>query len=82
MDTQSVGTSVLIRNRLLAILCQQVRVIAIDEQRITSLALLDLSIAFDTVDHCTPLSVLEKRFGICDTTVEWFRSYLSDMPFT
>jgi len=55
---------------------------AIDEQRITGLVLLDLSAAFDTVDHCTLLSVLEKRFGVCDATLAWFRSYLSDRTQT
>ena len=55
---------------------------AIDEQRIIGLVLLDLSAAFDTVDHCTLLSVLEKRFGVCHNTLAWFRSYLSDRTQT
>jgi len=55
---------------------------AIDEQRITGLVMLDLSAVFDTVDHCILLSVLERRFGVCDTTLSWFRSYLSDRTLT
>ena len=40
--------------------------------------LLDLSSAFDTVDHATLLSVLRTRFGVDGAALTWFESNLSD----
>ena len=40
--------------------------------------LLNLSAAFDTLDHVTLLNHLEKRFKITEVALKWIKSYLSD----
>ncbi len=51
---------------------------AIDSGRACVLVLLDLSAAFDTIDHSILLRRLQKYFGISGTALSWFRSYLTD----
>ncbi|XP_062391362.1 uncharacterized protein LOC134079180 [Sardina pilchardus] len=46
------------------------------------LVLLDLTAAFDTVDHGILLSQLEHRVGIKDTALNFFQSYLADRTFS
>ena len=42
---------------------------------VSALMLLDLSTAFDTVDHGIVLKVLTERFGVENLEIDWFRSY-------
>ena len=51
---------------------------AIDNNGCVILLLLDLSAAFDTVDHHILLTRLSCRFGIKGNALKWIKSYLSD----
>ncbi len=48
-----------------------------ENQLVTLLVLIDLSAAFDTVDHATALNVLHSKFGISGSALKWHQSYLS-----
>ena len=52
--------------------------IASDQGFLSVLVLLDLSAAFDTIDHAILLQRLEQLISIKGTALNWFKSYFSD----
>ena len=54
---------------------------AIDLGQMSALCLLDLSSAFDTVDHDLLLQRHERQYGLCGTVLQWIRSYVSGRTF-
>ena len=52
--------------------------LAPDSNNCVALLTLDLSAAFDTVDHEILLECMDSKFGIKDRALAWFKSYLSD----
>ena len=59
-------------NRVLADILQ-----ALDSGNLAALVLLDLSAAFDTVDHPTLIRRLQRSYGLAGAVIDWFVSYLS-----
>ena len=53
-----------------------------EEGSVTALTLLDLSAAFDTLDHSCITNLLATWYGIDGIALEWFVSYLSDRKQT
>ena len=49
---------------------------SMDDGRVTALTLLDLSAAFDTIDHAILLGRLGDWFGMGGKALDWFKSYL------
>ena len=50
--------------------------LVLDKQRDVILVLLDLSAAFDTIDHDTLLSRLKSRFRIGGMVLDWLVSFM------
>ena len=51
---------------------------SLDEGCVSVLIMLDLSAAFDTIDHQTLLERLERHYGIRSIPRAWMTSYLSE----
>ena len=52
-----------------------------EHQEVTPLVAIDLSAAFNTIDHDLLLSILSKKFGVVDNALKWFNSYLRPRRF-
>ena len=48
-----------------------------NKNKITMLVMLDLSAAFDTIDHKILLNRLQNMYGIKNSSLDWFKSYLT-----
>ena len=47
-----------------------------EKKNVTAMVVMDLSAAFNTVDHDILLNVLKNKFGMKDVALKWFESYL------
>ena len=54
----------------------------ISHQQVSCLCLLDLSGAFDIIDHSILLHLLSSWFGIEDSALAWFETYLTSRSFS
>ena len=53
-----------------------------ENSKLTSVICLDLSVAFDTVNHSILLQIMRNYFGIADMALDWISSYLGNRKFS
>ncbi len=58
--------------------CSYHLIVVVSLNHLTNPVLLDLSVAFDTIDHNILLTRLENFVGISGSALAWFKLYLSD----
>ena len=49
--------------------------------KITVVLIMDLLAAFDTVNHSLLLHILERKFGITNTVLKWYKNFLKPRKF-
>ena len=47
-----------------------------ENQCVMTMCAIDLSAAFDIVDHQVLINVLQHKYGVIDTALKWFDEYL------
>ena len=79
MSPTSLHIKSFIYNCETALLCVQNDIrFALDGRQCVVLLLLDLSAAFDTVEHNILLQRMSNKFGIEGKALDWLRSYLTE----
>ena len=53
-------------------------ILVVDDGRVGAFTLLDLSAAFDTVDHSVLTNVMRKRFDVSGKVLGWVEEYMRD----
>ena len=54
---------------------------ALDSNNAMMCVMLDLSAAFDTIDHAHLLTLLQDEYGVHGTPLAWFRTYMEDRTY-
>ena len=52
--------------------------LAMDDHKASLVVFLDLSAAFDTIDHTILVNRLRNDYGLCEKALDWLESYLTD----